>query len=428
MTNRHSATFDAAPTLDEDRDPGWIFVTPEAYADPVAWHRSAAWLRRESPVHRVEAPGYEPFYAVTRHADIKAIERASDVFHNTLESVLQTQEVNDAQAQIGPVMRNLTQMDGVEHRTHRDATVSWFRPTEVRRLTDRIAELAVEAVDVLEDRGGECDLVRDVALRYPLHVIMEILGVPREDEPRMLQLTQELFGSNDPEFSRGMKIEDMVSVIRDFARYFNAIARSRREQPNDDLASAVANATIDGEPMGKLETTSYFILIATAGHDTTSSSIAGGLDVLLDHPDQLDRLRESPELIPNAVDEIIRWATPVKHFMRRCQAETEINGHIFHPGDWLLLSYASANRDEAVFEEPDRFDITRSNARENLSFGFGAHFCLGAHLARLEIAKFLEEFLSRVEHIERTGPAEYTATTFVGGPKRLPVRYRLRTS
>jgi cytochrome P450 len=255
---------------------------------------------------------------------------------------------------------------------------------------------------------------------------MEILGVPPADEPLMLRLTQELFGSNDPDFTRGNDMADLVAVVKDFYRYFWTIVEQRRATPGDDLATVIANATIDGEPMGRLETVSYFLLIATAGHDTTSNAIAGGFDALLDRPDQLDRLRREPELLGTAVDEIIRWTTPVKGFLRTAQQDADVNGHHFRAGDRLLMSYASANRDEDVFHDPFVFDVGRSNAGEHLAFGFGAHFCLGAHLARLEIRELFAALLARLEHIERAGATEYTRTIFVGGPKRLPIRYHLK--
>jgi cytochrome P450 len=405
--------------------PGEIFVSPAAYADPERWHAVAAELRRTSPVHLVEAPGFRPFYAITRHGDVMAIERRADVFHNTLEVMLQPEAIDAAQRELGPIARSLPTMDGDFHRAHRAATADWFRPTAVRRLTERIVELAETSVDALEPLGGECDFVTDLALQYPLHVIMEILGVPRLDEALMLRLTQELFGANDPDFSRGAEMADTIAVIKDFYRYFGAIAEARRHAPADDLATVIATAVLGGEPMGKLETISYFLLIATAGHDTTSNAIAGGLDVLLDQPDQLERLRAEPELLTNAVDEILRWVSPVKQFMRTAQADIEINGHAFSAGDRVLLSYASANRDETVFADPFRFDVGRSNASDQIAFGFGAHFCLGAHLARLEMRELFRALLQRVAHIERAGPTDYTQTIFVGGPKRLPIRYRM---
>lgn len=414
MTTVRSTTLDQAAR---------IFVSPEAYADPVVWHQQAAALRQESPVHLVDVDGFRPFYAVTRHADVIAIERRSDVFANGVTSVLQERDVLDAQDELGPAVRSLVNMDGSEHRDHRATTAGWFKPSAVRSLTDQIGGLASDAVSRMISFGGTCDFVDDVALGYPLRVIMSILGVPEADEPKMLQLTQEMFGSRDPEYSRGQEVGDSVAIVKDFMRYFWRIVDQRREHPTSDLASVIANATIDGRPMGRLETMSYFILVATAGHDTTSTAISGGLDVLLDHPDQLELLRRDPARIKLAVEEMIRWVTPVKHFMRTALDDIEINGHHFKRGDWVLLSYASANRDESVFDEPFRFDVQRTNAADHLAFGFGVHFCLGAQLSRLEIQALFEQLLARVPDITRAGPAEYMKTTFVGGPKHLPIHF-----
>lgn len=409
-------------------EPGQIFVDPAAYADADEWHRSAAWLRRESPIHRVEVDGFRPFWAVTRHADVMAIERRADEFLNGDDSVVENEELRLLREQLGPGTRSLVNMNGAEHRAYRAATARWFQPAVVRERTARVAELANAAMDCMVGLGGTCDFVADVAVRYPLAVIMEILGVPPEDEPRMLRLTQELFGSADPDLARGGDVTDVVAVLKDFRRYFTSIAEDRRAQPTDDLATVIANALIDGEPMGRLETLSYFVLVATAGHDTTSSSIAGGMDALLRHPEQLALLRAQPELLVGATDEIIRWATPVTHFMRTAAVDAEVSGHAFRAGDWILLSYLSANRDDDVFENPFRFDIRRSNAAEHLAFGFGAHFCLGAHLAKLEIRELFRAVLARVSHIEAAGPTERSHSTFVGGPKKLPVRYRMSDS
>jgi cytochrome P450 len=374
-------------------------------------------------VHLVEIDGFRRFYAITRHADVMAIERRPDVFTNGMTSVLQDNVTLEAQEQLGPALRTLINMDGVDHRAHRATTADWFKPSAVRNLVAPIDGLATAAISKMIALGGTCDFVNDVALRYPLRVIMSILGVPEDDEPRMLQLTQEMFGAHDPDYSRGSGVEQSVAVIKDFMRYFWQIVAARREAPTNDLATVIANAEIDGSAMGRLETISYFVLVATAGHDTTSTAISGGLDALLDNPEQMDWLRNDPARLKLAVEEMIRWVSPVKHFMRTAQDDVEINGHQFARGDWVLLSYASANRDETVFGDPFRFDVSRANAGDHLAFGFGVHFCLGAHLSRLEIRVLFEQLLTRVRRIERNGAAEYMKTTFVGGPKRLPIRF-----
>jgi len=278
------------------------------------------------------------------------------------------------------------------------------------------------------EHDGECDFVRDIALYYPLHVILSILGVPETDEPRMLELTQKIFGGEDPDVG-GVEGVDPVQVfmqaLQEMAIYFRGITEDRRAHPTTDIASTVANGRIDGQPLGELETAGYYSIIATAGHDTTSSSVAGGLEALIRNPEQMQALKADPSKIPNAVNEIIRWVTPVRHFMRQAQGDYRLGDVNLKAGDWLLMSYLSANRDGAVFADPMRFDIGRKNADEHLAFGIGVHFCLGSHLARMELEAFFRELLPRLEHIELVGATESMATTFVGGPKRMRIRYRL---
>jgi hypothetical protein len=206
--------------------------------------------------------------------------------------------------------------------------------------------------------------------------------------------------------------------------YFNGVTTSRREHPTEDLASAIANARVDGEPLSDLETVSYYLIIATAGHDTTSATISGGLDALIDNPDQLGRLRDDLGLMPTATEEMIRWVTPVKHFMRTAASDTVVRGTPIAAGESVLLSYVSANRDEDVFDDPFRFDVGRE-PNKHVAFGYGVHFCMGAALARMEINSFFSELLPRLKSIELSGDPELTATTFVGGLKHLPVRYSL---
>jgi len=274
-------------------------------------------------------------------------------------------------------------------------------------------------------RNGRCDFARDVALYYPLRVIMSILGVPDTDEPRMLKLTQQLFGNEDAEFAGEDRTKATVEALMDFAMYFAAMTSERRAHPTSDLATTIANGKIHGQPMGDLETAGYYTIVATAGHDTTSSALATGLEMLARHPEQMRMLKDDPALIDNAVDEIIRFATPVRHFLRHAQQDYELGGKKIAKGDQLLMSYLSANRDETVFEDPFRFDVRRKNAGEHLAFGIGVHFCLGAHLSRMELRGFLRELLPRLDSLELDGTPQYTLATFVGGPKNLPIRYSM---
>ena len=219
--------------------------------------------------------------------------------------------------------------------------------------------------------------------------------------------------------------ESFMAVVMEMFAYFTTLTASRREHPTDDLASAIANATINGEPISDMDTLSYYAIVASAGHDTTSAGIAGGLLALIQNPDQLARLQADPSLMGTAVEEIIRWVVPVKEFMRTAQADTEVRGVPIKKGDAVLLSYVSANRDEEVFDDPDKFDVGR-DPNKHLSFGYGVHFCLGASLARMEINSFLTELIPRIKTIELAGDPELISTLFVGGLKRLPIRITLK--
>lgn len=399
-----------------------VFADPTAYADEARLHAAMTHLRAHAPVSWVEVPDYRPFWAITKHADIMAIERDNTVFTNSPRPVLTTAEGDAQQAAMG--ISTLIHLDDPQHRKVRAIGADWFRPKAMRALKVRVDELAKSFVDKMADRGGECDFVQEVAVNFPLYVIMSLLGIPESDFPRMLTYTQELFGSDDAELQRGVTMEERGLALFDMFTYFNEITASRRAHPTEDLASAIANARIDGEPLSDIESVSYYLIVATAGHDTTSATISGGLQALAENPDQLHRLQRHPELLPLAVEEMIRWVTPVKEFMRTAQQDTEIRGVPIAAGESLLLSYPSGNRDEDIFSDPFRFDVGR-DPNKHVAFGYGVHFCLGAALARMEINSFYSELLPRLTSVELAGKPEHTATIFVGGLKHLPIRYSL---
>lgn len=403
---------------------GSIFADASAYADPVAWHAAAQRIREESPILRVAQPKFPEFWAITRHADVMEIERNPDIFTNAPVPVLGA-GVDANVAGESPV-KTLIQMDGDEHKAHRGIVNDWFKPGNVKAMQARVDELARESVDRMAAMDGHCDFVNDVALHFPLQVILSILGLPEADYARMLQLTQELFGAEDPDIARLGEDASMFEVILDFVNYFTALANERRAVPTDDLASVIANARIDDALLPDMDMLGHYVIIATAGHDTTANAISGGLLGLLEHPDQLALLQAQPELIDNAADELIRYVSPVKHFLRNCQEPFTLGPVTFQPGDLLYLSYASANRDADVFPDPFRLDVRRENAASHLAFGFGRHFCLGAHLARMEIRSLFKELLGRLEHIELAGEPTWIHAYFVQGPKRIPIEYRLR--
>jgi cytochrome P450 len=403
---------------------GLMLADPLAYTDEIRLHEGLALLRQESPVHLVRARGYRPFFAVTRHADVIEVERDGALWLSEPRPALAPGYAEKGDS--GFKVRTLINMDDPDHRVVRAIGADWFRPKAMRMLEARVRELAREHVDRMAGLGGECDFASEIAVHYPLFVILSLLGLPESVYPRMLQLTRELFGEQDAEMSRG-EGDTRMSVLADFFTYFQELTAARRAHPTDDLASAIANAAVDGKPLNDVETMSYYVIIATAGHDTTSSTIAGGLHALLasDAGSQLARLRADLALMTTAADEMIRWVTPVKEFMRTASADTVLRGVPIAKGESVLLSYPSANRDEAVFTDPFTFDVGRDPNR-HLAFGSGAHYCLGAALARIEIRALFAELLPRLESIDLAGTPEWTATTFVGGLKHLPVRYKFR--
>ncbi|EHB56337.1 Linalool 8-monooxygenase [Mycolicibacterium rhodesiae JS60] len=405
-----------------------VLASPMGYTDEQRMHESLAHLRANAPVSWVETEAYRPFWAITKHADIMDIERQNDLFTNDPRPLLTIAEADDAlraQLEAGIGLRTLIHMDDPHHRDMRKIGADWFRPKAMRALKARCDELATIYVDNMLAQGPELDFVQEIAVKYPLYIILTLLGLPESDFPRMLKLTQEMFGGDDTELQRGGKTDDMLAVLLDFFKYFAALTASRREHPTEDLSSAIANATIDGQPLSDMDTASYYVIVASAGHDTTSAGIAGGLLELIRNPGELQRLQNDPGLMGTAVEEMIRCVVPVKEFMRTAQADTEVRGVPIAKGEAVLLSYVSANRDEEVFDDPMRFDVGR-DPNKHLSFGYGVHFCLGAALARMEMHSFFSELVPRINTIELAGEPELMATTFVGGLKRLPIRYSLK--
>ena len=415
--------FTQSPDLDN------ALVNPANWGDEDWVHDQFSWLRANEPLKQISPEGFDPFWNVTRYADIKTIEGNRRVFINDPRPTLGQKMMTQMLQQISGrkhLVRSLVQMDDPDHMGYRRLTQGWFMGGNLRKLQQRVDELAMHYVDRMGDMGGECDFVKDVAIWFPLRVIMSILGVPEEDEPLMLKLTQELFGSTDPDVARSFDMMDFMNVVLDFERYFAELTEARRQNPTDDVASVIANAQIDGERLPQHETNGYYMIIATAGHDTTSSSTAGGLLALIENPEQMEKLRANVDgLVPTAIDEMIRWVSPVRHFMRTATKDYEVGGQTIRAGESAILWYPSANRDEQVFDAPFEFRVDRKGAQQ-IAFGFGAHVCLGQHLARMEMASLYRALLARVDHIELAGEPRYTQSTFVGGLKTLPIRYRMK--
>jgi cytochrome P450 len=410
-------------------------VDPKAYADGRIYE-SYAWLRANNPLGVAQPAGFDPFWVVTRHADILEISRQNELFHSgdlatTIVDKATDEHVRKLTGGSPHLVRSLVQMDAPDHPKYRALTQSWFMPPNIRGLDERIRKIARASVERMAAKCGECDFVREVALHYPLHVVMEILGVPEEDEPRMLTLTQELFGAGDPELGRqpgASAIPDdlgqIQAVLADFYQYFARISADRRANPRDDLATVIATSQIDGQPISEFEAMSYYVIVATAGHDTTSSTTAGAMWALCENPDQLAYVKEDLSRVPGLIDEAIRWTTPVKTFMRSATADTEVGGRAIAKDDWLMLCYASGNRDEAVFDEPDRFKADRKPNKQ-LAFGYGAHLCLGQHLAKMEMRILYEELLPRLKSVELAGEPKMSEALFVNGLKSLPIRFEI---
>jgi cytochrome P450 len=400
-------------------------LDPAVMGNEATMHKLLRDLREHDPVALVEHPDFEPFWAVTKHEDIKAISQNNAGFINNPRTVLIQREFEQALLQqFGTKngLDTLIHMDNPKHKKLRNVTREWFKPGPIAKLSADIKVIARQYVDKMEAFGGQCDFVQDIAMLYPLRVIMSIIGIPPEEEARMLKLTQEIFGGQDPTQSRGATVEDGLSVLMDFFTYFTAVVEDRRQNPRNDMASILANALVDGEPMEQLDQISYFIITATAGHDTTASTISGGMKALIDHPEQLAKLQARPELMNSAAKEMIRWVSPVRHMMRTTTEDVVLRGKSIKAGESLCLWYPSANRDEDAIANPDTFDIER-DTRNQLAFGFGGHMCLGQHLAVLEVELFFKELLSRLKRIELAGEPDWVQAIFVGGLKSMPVRY-----
>jgi len=410
-------------------------VNPIAYGDWDRLHQQLAWARANEPLAVAENPDHDPFWLVTRHADIMAISRDPQRFANGIRPTVLTNRDGEALARAatpnndGHLIRSLVQMDAPDHMKYRLLTQSWFMPKNLKIVEDRIRILARETVNQMLE-SGECDFARDVAAHYPLRVIMDILGVPPEDEPRMLMLTQQLFGSTDPELNRNkveitsaeQAIAMLHYVIADFENYFRELTADRRTNPREDIATVIANAMVGGEQIPDRELAGYYMIIATAGHDTTSASTAGAIMELAKNPALFERFRDAESDKAGLIEEAIRWTTPVQHFMRSAREDVEIGGQTIAAGDWLMLNYVSGNRDEDIFADPFAFDPDRPK-NQQIAFGFGAHVCLGQHLARMEMRIMMEELLPRLKSLELTGEPARVESVFVGGLKRLPIRF-----
>ncbi|WP_373078138.1 cytochrome P450 [Zhongshania sp.] len=408
-------------------------VDPAVYATDELYEIYAT-LRANTPLAIAEVEGFDPFWVVSKHCDVMTISRDNKLFpygdrattllsKASLKMSMQTEE--------NRTVVSLVQMDQPEHMKYRLLTQSWFMPVNIKKREAQIREIALKGVARLHAMNGNGDFVTNVALKFPLEVIMNILGVPEEDFPFMLRITQEIFGPLDPDTKKAMakmSPDEITKIQRattnELVAYFNKITADRKNNPTDDLATVIANAKVDGEPISEAAINGYYMVIATAGHDTTSSTTSVAMWALATQAGLLQRLKSDLSLIPAFIDECIRWATPVKHFMRSAAEDTEVSGQKIKKGDWLMLCYASANRDEDIFENPTEFNIDRS-PNKHIAFGFGAHLCLGQHLAKMEIRVLLEEILPRLKSVKLAGEPRMVESFFANGLKNLPIEFEM---
>ncbi len=399
----------------------------DTYAEHGYPHEAWAILRRESPVHWIEHGVKTPFWAIVKHEDIVRISRRPDRHRSAPRLAVFPGFAPPEEDE--RVARHLLNMDAPDHGRYRKLAAPHFTPRAIQRLQGDIEAIAADLLDDLA-RDGEtstADFVTAVSAPLPLAVLADMLGVPREDWKRMFGWTNAIVGAEDPEYQQGPTPEESARIAREslFA-YFLELAGSRRAAPRRDVVSILANATLDGAPLPPMELLSYFFLLVVAGNETTRNAMSGGLLALIENPSELEKLRRNPDLVDTAVEEILRWTTPVIQFCRTPVEDFELRGQKIRAGESMCLFYPSANRDEDVFDAPFEFRVDRRPNR-HLAFGIGEHFCLGANLARLELRVLFRQLVERMEAVELAGPIERVRSSFLGGIKRMPLRYEMRS-
>ncbi len=397
-------------------------VDPARYAQRGYPHETWTQLRAESPVAYVQAAGYQPFWAITKHADILQIASQPLRFSSAHGITL----AREGAAPMPP-SEILVLLDPPKHAPMRRLVSARFTPKAVR---EKRADIERLAVDVLGDApppgtADEYDFVERVAAPFPLAVIAWILGVPSSDWESLFRWTNEIIGKDDPEYRQpGESPGQTIKRARgELHGYLGDLIEQRRRDPQDDLVSELVKGTVNGLPLTHDQLLAYCELFVEAGNETTRNAISGGLLAFCEHPEEWEQLQADPELVPDAVEEILRWASPISHFTRVATGDYEMRGQTIRSGDQVALYFASANRDEEVFDDPFAFRIARK-PNAHLAFGFGEHFCVGAHLARVEIEMILRHLLVRLAGFELAGPIERLSSAVNGSIKRLPLRYR----
>ncbi len=404
-------------------------IDPGRYAAEGYPHEAWRALRRDAPVRWFDMGERPGFWAVTRRADIVWLSKQSTRFLiGPRQAVFADSPPPEERKPIdGPFQRGLLDMDPPEHGPHRKIASGWFTPRAIQRRRPEVERICRESLDALAQRGaeGEADFVADVATPVTLSVLADMLGVPREDWHLMLDWTNRFAGAADPEYVSEGGISDTIQGARsELFAYFTDLAKQRRASPRDDMVSVLANARSDGASLPDFELLSYFALLVVAGNETTRNAASGGLLALIENPEERAKLADDPSRVPTAVEEIVRWTTPVIQFCRTSLEDFELHGETIRAGESMCLFYPSANRDESVFDGPDAFRVDR-RPNPHLAFGIGEHFCLGANLARLELCVIFEQLARRLEDVELAAPPERMRSSFLGGVKRMPIRYRL---
>ncbi|RQM34838.1 cytochrome P450 [Rhodococcus ruber] len=392
---------------------------PDLYTEGVP-HDVFAELRRNCPVYRQDEEDGPGYWAVTRHADVTAVSRDSTTFSSALGTT-QIDEFDEETRRKQAAM--LVNLDPPEHTRLRQLVSRGFTPRAVRTLEGHIRDICNRVVDDLVERGRDgavVDFVPVAAAPLPLEVIAALLGAPGEDVDRLCDWSDRMIGFDDPEY--GNTRADGELAAAEIFLYANEIAAARRAEPRDDIVSRLVRPDENGDTLTEMEFDMFFVLLVVAGNETTRNAAAGGMQAFVDHPEQWRRLQAEPELAAGAVEEILRWVTPVIGFRRTPTCPATIGGQPVEAGDKVVVYYPSANRDEDVFEDPHVFDIGRTHNPHVAFGGTGVHFCLGAHLARLELRILFETLARRIEHVEPAGPVRRLRSNFVNGIKSMPVR------
>jgi len=385
-------------------------------------YREWAWLRRHEPVAWIEHPDYDPFWAITKHADVIELSKQPELFQNAPRlAVFSNKLPPPPEAEV----RHLLNMDPPDHGRYRNVTSKQFTPRVVQGLHEKVERITREVLDQAAARG-EGDFVRDVSAPITIAVIAEMLGVPASDRALLFRWTNEVIAPEDPEFQREGSAENTIEQARiELFQYFDALSRERRARPREDIVSVVANGAVNGSPLAPVELLSYYLLLVVAGNETTRNAMTGGMIAFLEHPGEWEKLRRDPGVLDLAVEEIVRWVSPVIQFCRTPVRDYTLRGVTIRAGQNACLFYPSANRDEEVFADPDTFRIDRQPNR-HVAFGVGEHVCLGAHLARLELRCAFAALRERLVSAELAGPVERARSSFVGGIKRAPMRWEIR--